>query len=233
MNTISFNEHIEHINNLEVGEKVKLNILERTYDFKPINEELIKAGYLDKFQFKSDNEYFKNIGDIDQKYLDIVLKYYKDLKNKDQILGILRHINFKYDASILIDIFNHGDNGVKWRVCEVIEFKRAWWGIEEWIFSTLKDKHYKDEVSLLVLTIPKMLPRINALEFLKEIFELRPAISSEAIEKIGGESELYFLDERLKEFENGKINPDINSKLIIKSIRTAIKKIQKKLNSKR
>lgn len=215
------NQKIEKIKKMDIGERVKEEVIQSIIAFQPVNDELISNGFPDKNEFDSDNDYYSKVGEINQEYLDVILKWYPILKYDGTILSVFDKTNLKFDTQILREIFDNGNNDMKWRVCDLIDRRKCWWGIEKWIVDIFLSSNYSySEVGLLPLAIAKMLPKEEAREILKQGFDHHYRVTPEALGKIGKLEDIAFLEEKLL------VSYDASH--VHKDILKAIKKIKKR-----
>ncbi len=218
---IMIDQKIEKIKKMEIGESVKEKVIKSIIAFQPVNDELISRGFPDKNEFDNENDYYMKVGEINQEYLDIILKWYPTLKYYGTILSVFDRTQLKIDAKVLREIFDNGDNAMRWRVCDLIDRRKCWWGIEKWIVNIFLSSNYSySEVGLLPLIIAKMLPKSEARGLLKQGFDLHPELTPVAIGMVGTSDDISFLEEKRQK----KYDADF----VYKEIEKAIKKIMKR-----
>lgn len=222
-------QKIYNIEQSDFSIDTKLKRVEALKALEPVNMELMQKGYPDIFEYEVD-EYYRKLGEIDNEYLKIFIKWFPSNINGRHIVGILEKCNFNYDNKIFINIFEHIDDETKWYLCDVLDRKKRWKGIEDWIQNIYLDSNRNEHIDLLTLAVSKMYSLNHSISLLKQGFDLRPPMTAFAFGTIGEFEELEFLKKKEEYYLMHNSPRGYPKSLILKEIKTAIKKISKRIN---
>jgi hypothetical protein len=197
----------------------------RAVEINEIEREFIKEWKLNGFfDIETTGDFLGFKKKLNPTLTNFILTWIPRLNNKhgsqERLVRGLVLAEKPYEGKILITLFDDPESSffLRWAIGNTIATGKPQ-GVTDWLKRKFMALKLGKENEMLVYAIARYFDYPEAVDLLKKIFDHYPMHAAETLQAIGGENELEFLKEKLKNYKGGAIKA---------TIAKAIKKIARK-----